>query len=185
MLVPALVTIVAAGVAIGGGGVGGIGTLTQLVEGPRPPGATSLPRIADDTLAAEPSTLIATRPGRRSSRGSGTGSGGSERRTGSEGDGGGGNRDGGERGGGRGRTSPPGGGGGTVGPAPGGGTTRTPRQTQTPLQGLADTGRRVTDQRPAPVGDLSGEAVDQIVKVGEQVLGNPPREGRTLPSLPR
>lgn len=171
LLLPGAVMIVAAGVAVGGGGLGGIGALGQLVEGPRDPLATlAALDPADDTLAADPSALIASAPpGDLGSTGGGSGGvrGGSE----------GGGQPGGDNGGGRDESG--GGGGGTPGGGDGPGapiTTppkREPEPGSGPLQPVEDGAGQVVEQLPEPVGPLSGDVIDQVVELGEDLLGQP------------
>lgn len=62
-----------------------------------------------------------------------------------------------------------GGGGGGGDDGGGGGGGGDPGDPST-LRELGDTARGITDELPAPVGPLTGEAVDQIVDAGEQLL---------------
>lgn len=161
--------IVAAGVAIGGGGLGGIGALGQLVEGPRDPLATlAALDPADDTLAADPSALIAAAPAEDLAS---TGGGAPGDRGGSGG---------GERGGGGDREQPGGGGGGDTPDGDGGGDPGAPTITPPtrepgsgPLQSVEEGTGEVVEQLPEPVGPLSGDVIDQVVDLGEQLLGQP------------
>jgi hypothetical protein len=184
LLVPGAVMVVAAGIALGGGGIGGLGTLGQLVEGPREPLGAVAPAGAD-TLAADPAALIATTAeatggeGTRGGTDDGGGTGGGENGGGTPGGGGGGENgepdDGGDN------TTPPGGGGET------GTTPQPPADTDQPsaLDELGDSTDPLTEQLPAPVGALSGDAIDQVVEIGEDVLGEPGTGQGLLGQLPR
>lgn len=178
LLLPGAVMIVAAGVAIGGGGLGGIGALGQLVEGPRDPLATlAALDPADDTLAADPSALIAAAPAEdlASTGGDRGAPGGSD----------GGGQPGGDNGGG-GDDEPEGGGTPGGGDGPGAPTTtppkREPEPERGPLQPVEDGAGQVVEQLPEPVGPLSGDVIDQVVELGEELLGQP-QGGGLLGSL--
>lgn len=183
LLVPAAVMVVAAGVAVGGGGLGGIGALGQLIDGPRNPlPVAQALSPADDTLAADPSALITSSigPGDGAAAGGG-GDGGGAPSTGGDRGGSGGSPGGGAPGGdGGGGGDPGGGGGGTPGsgggggdPQPGTGGDLPSTSTPAPLQGIENGTEDVVEQLPRPVGPISGDVIDQVVELGEQVLGGP------------
>lgn len=178
MLIPGAVMIVAAGVAVGGGGLGGLGAIGQLVQGPREPLSTITQAVETDTLAATPAALIATTPDdapAASGGGGGGGDGGSGGGGGgTPGGGGGGERDGGGGGG----TTPPGGGGSEPG------TTTQPPVGSEPSSALDQLGNS-TKPLTEPVGQLTGDAIDQVVELGEQLLGEPGSGQGLLGSLPK
>lgn len=190
VLIPGAVMIVAAGVALGGGGLGGLAAIGQLVQGPREPLSAITQPVETDTLAAAPAALIATTAddAPAASRGGGGADGGS----GGEGGGGGGTPGGGgggggerDNGGGGGGTTPPGGGGG--GGSQPGTTTEPPVDSEPPsaLDQLGNSTEPLTEQLPAPVGPLTGDAIDQVVELGEQLLGEPGSGQGLLGSLPK
>jgi hypothetical protein len=189
LVLPVVIIVVAGAIALGGGGLGGLGAIGQLVQGPREPfGAIAQP-LETDSLASGPATLIATTAdaaplatGGGGGAGGGTEGGGG----GTPGDRGGGGTPGGgeERDGGGGGTTPPGGGGGGGEP---GTTTQPPAEPPPPsaLDQLGDATEPLTDQLPAPVGPLTGDAIDQVVEIGEQLLGEPGSGQGLLGNLPK
>ncbi|HWH43306.1 MAG TPA: hypothetical protein VNT32_01110 [Thermoleophilaceae bacterium] len=166
---PAAILVAAAGVAVGGGGLGSLGSIGQLVTGPRAPDA-GIGAIGG-ALAADPASLPG---GLTELAGAGLGGGDAGERTdtppgGGERDTPGRDRE--PRDPGDGPSpgpgpapgpSDPGGGGG--GPAPAG-----------PVRQIGDVAKSVTDQLPGPIGPLAGGAVDEVVKAGEQLLAPAPR----------
>lgn len=186
LLVPGAVMIVAAGVAIGGGGLGGIGALGQLVEGPRDPlAAVAALDPADDTLAADPSALITTTAsedfaslGDGSGGAPGGGGGGADGDETPRAENPGGDGDGGDGGG-----SPGGGDAPADGEGPGTSPSPPTREREPgPLDPVDDGAGGAVEQLPEPVGPLSGDVIDQVVELGEQLLGAP-ESGGLLGSL--
>lgn len=183
LLVPAAIVVVAAGVAVGGSGLGGFHALGQLIDGPRDPlGAVETLGEVERDLAREraaevASAAIAPRPARTGERHAG----GNGRRAGGDG----------ERSGGGERQAPPrrerpgndGGGVVTPPPADGGGDAgggaggEQPARQPGVLQPLRDGAGSLVQQLPEPVQPIAGELVDRVVDLGEQVLGRPGEDG--------
>lgn len=165
--------VVAAGVAIGGGGLGGITALGQLLEGPADPAAAiGVLDAADDTLAADPEALITGLPSSGAGAAPGTGGGGGADGGGDTGRGGGG---GGDRGGGDGGGDGPDGGAPPVSAPPAAAAPEP--EPEGPVEELGRTTEPVEEALPQPVGPLTGELIDQVVEIGEQLLGQPGGSG--------
>jgi hypothetical protein len=168
LLVPFVVILASAVLALGGGGLGGLGALGDLVNGPDVPLA-DVAAAGVDVLAEQPATLLGTgRGGGPAGTGGPAGLGGDGAAGGGAApQGGGGAGDGGSGDGGSGDGGP---GGGDGGGGDDGGGGPGPGDDPGPPRDIVDDGRDLADGLPAPVGPLTGEAIDQAIDATEGLL---------------
>jgi len=165
-VVPVAVLVALSLTAVGGGGLGGLGSLSQIVSGPRVAGSDVTVDDGDSEIADAVTQLAASGPGAAATPGPPTGP-GSERGLGGGGQppagegpppngggedpGGGGDID---------NPTPPGGGGGGGGPAP---PTPPPPGQPGVVRGVGETVKDVT--AGTPVAPTVEDAVDGLVEL--------------------